>query len=379
MPTSNRHRWFSKESDRASMEAFDYSPLAGRVVFGCGTIARVAAEVEALGCRRAFVLSDPHHAAAAALRVRDLLGNRAVGLSTEAAMHTPVEVTEKVLRDVLRTQADCLISLGGGSTTGLGKALALRTDLPQVVIPTTYAGSEATPILGQTEQGRKTTLRTAKVLPETIIYDVDLTLGLPAHLSVVSGLNAIAHAVEALYAKDANPVTSMLAERGIEAIAHALPKIVRDGRDTSARSEALFGAWACGNCLGTVGMSLHHKLCHVLGGSFELPHAETHAVIFPMPQHTTRKRPPRPLIEWRLCSARKAPQVDYLILPPGSAHPPRCAIWGSINPNWTKRRGSRWPHRTGILDRSRKQPFAGCSITHSTAVGRSTREAIPYA
>ena len=145
MPTSNRHRWFSKESDRASMEAFDYSPLAGRVVFGCGTIARVAAEVEALGCRRAFVLSDPHHAAAAALRVRDFLGNRAVGLSTEAAMHTPVEVTEKVLRDVLRTQADCLISLGGGSTTGLGKALALRTDLPQVVIPTTYAGSEATP------------------------------------------------------------------------------------------------------------------------------------------------------------------------------------------------------------------------------------------
>jgi maleylacetate reductase len=263
------------------MEAFDYSPLAGRVVFGSGTIARVASEVEALGRSRAFVLSDPHHASGAALRVRDVLGNRAVGLSTEAAMHTPVEVTEKVLRDVLHAQADCLVSLGGGSTTGLGKALALRTDLPQVVIPTTYAGSEATPILGQTEQGRKTTIRTAKVLPETIIYDVDLTFGLPARLSVVSGLNAIAHAVEALYAKDANPVTSMLAERGIAAIAHALPKIVRDGRDVSARSDALFGAWACGNCLGTVGMSLHHKLCHVLGGSFDLPHAETHAVILP--------------------------------------------------------------------------------------------------
>src|SRR5207245_6261685 len=85
----------------------------------------------------------------------------------------------------------------------------------------------------------------------------------------------------ALYAKDANPVTSMLAERGIGAIAHALPRIVRDGRDTSARSDALFGAWACGNCLGTVGMSLHHKLCYVLGGSFDLPHAETHAVILP--------------------------------------------------------------------------------------------------
>jgi alcohol dehydrogenase class IV len=263
------------------MEAFDYSPLAGRVVFGSGTIARVAGEVEALGCRRAFVLSDPHHAAGAALRVRDVLGDRAVGLSTDAAMHTPVEVTEKVLREVARAEADCLVSLGGGSTTGLGKALALRTDLPQVVIPTTYAGSEATPILGQTEGGRKTTIRTMKVLPEAIIYDVDLTLGLPARLSVVSGLNAIAHAVEALYAKDANPVTSMLAERGIAAIAHALPEIVRDGRDTAARSDALFGAWACGNCLGTVGMSLHHKLCHVLGGSYDLPHAETHAVILP--------------------------------------------------------------------------------------------------
>src|SRR5260370_13605364 len=122
---------------------------------------------------------------------------------------------------------------------------------------------------------------TRKVLPESIIYDVDLTLGLPARLSVVSGLNAIAHAVEALYAKDANPVTSMLAERGIAAIAHALPRIVRDGRDVSARSDALFGAWASGNCLGTVGMSLHHKLCHVLGASFHLPHAETHAVILP--------------------------------------------------------------------------------------------------
>lgn len=263
------------------MEAFAYSPLAGRVVFGSGTIARLADEVAALGCNRAFVLSDPHHATGAALRARDVLGNRTIGLSTQAAMHTPVEVTENVLREVVSARADCLVSLGGGSTTGLGKALALRTDLPQVVIPTTYAGSEATPILGQTEGGRKTTIRSAKVLPETIIYDVDLTLGLPARLSVVSGLNAIAHAVEALYAKDANPVTSMLAERGIAAIAHSLPRIVRDGRDLPARSDALFGAWACGNCLGTVGMSLHHKLCHVLGGSFDMPHAETHAVILP--------------------------------------------------------------------------------------------------
>jgi maleylacetate reductase len=263
------------------MDAFVYNALQGRVVFGQGTLATIADEVQQLGCRRAFVLSDAHHAAGAAAKVLQLLGEHAVGLSTDAAMHTPVEVTEHVLQKMSAAAPDCLVSLGGGSTTGLSKALAFRTGLPQIVVPTTYAGSEATPILGQTEQGRKTTLRSPKVLPRTIVYDVDLTLGMPARLSVVSGLNAMAHAVEALYAQDANPVTSMLAEQGIAALARALPLIVADTRDVEARSDALFGAWACGNCLGTVGMALHHKLCHTLGGSFDLPHAETHTVILP--------------------------------------------------------------------------------------------------
>jgi alcohol dehydrogenase class IV len=263
------------------MDAFEYSPQPGRVVFGHGTLARIPDEVQQLGCHRAFVLSDAHHAEGAAASVRQLLGERVAGLSTDATMHTPVEVTERVLRVLRASGADCLVSLGGGSTTGLSKALALRTGLPQVAVPTTYAGSEATPILGQTEQGRKTTLRSPQVLPRTIVYDVDLTLGMPAHLSVVSGINAMAHAVEALYAKDGNPVTAMLAEQGIAALARALPRIVADIRDANARSDALFGAWACGNCLGTVGMALHHKLCHTLGGSFDLPHAETHTVILP--------------------------------------------------------------------------------------------------
>jgi maleylacetate reductase len=263
------------------MESFGYTPLQTRVVFGRGTLGRVAAESEALGCRRAFVVSDAYHAKGAAAAVRESLGDRAVGFSSDAVMHTPVEVTDRVLKSVAQASADCLVSLGGGSTTGLSKALALRTGLPQIAIPTTYAGSEATPILGQTEHGRKTTLRSEKVLPRVIIYDVDLTLGMPAGLSVVSGMNAVAHAVEALYAKDGNPVTSLLAEQGIGAFARALPLIVADPRHPEARSDALFGAWLCGNCLGTVGMSLHHKLCHTLGGSFDLPHAETHTVILP--------------------------------------------------------------------------------------------------
>src|SRR5882672_5643335 len=166
------------------MDAFDYTPLQGRVVFGQGTLERIADEVSRLGCSRAFVLSDPHHAKTAARKVLELLGDRAVGLSTDAAMHTPVEVTERVLEKLSAAAPDCLVSLGGGSTTGLSKALALRTGLPQIVVPTTYAGSEATPILGQTEQGRKTTLRSPEVLPRVIVYDVDLTLGMPTYLSV---------------------------------------------------------------------------------------------------------------------------------------------------------------------------------------------------
>src|SRR5580700_3366733 len=263
------------------MEAFEYSALPARVIFGFGTLPRTAGELLALGRKRAFVLSDPHHAAAGAARLMHALGKLGVELSTDAVMHTPADVTEHVLEKVVARDADCLISLGGGSTIGLGKALALRTDLPQIVLPTTYAGSEATPVLGETQRGQKSTIRSMKVLPEVIVYDVELTYGLPPAISLVSGINAIAHAVESLYAKDANPVTSSLAEQGIAALGRALPRIVSDPTDRDARADALFGAWVCGSCLGAVGMSLHHKLCHVLGGAFGLPHAETHTVILP--------------------------------------------------------------------------------------------------
>src|ERR1700704_5710849 len=171
--------------------------------------------------------------------------------------------------------------LAAGRQSALEKALALRTDLPQIVLPTTYAGSEATPVLGETHGGQKSTIRSMKVLPKVIVYDVELTYGLPRGLSLVSGINAIAHAVEALYAREANPVISNLAEQGIAALGRALAPIVSDPADRDARSDALFGAWACGSCLGAVGMSLHRKLCHVLGGTFGLPHAETHTVILP--------------------------------------------------------------------------------------------------
>lgn len=260
--------------------SFTYTALPGRVIFGSGTLTCVADEVRRLGCGRALVLSTPQQEGEARA-LADRLGSLAAGVFAEATMHTPTDVTQRALHEAREMGADCLVALGGGSTTGLGKAIALRTDLPQVVIPTTYAGSEATPILGETQNGRKVTQRSPNILPKVIIYDVDLTLSLPAKLSVISGINAIAHAIEALYAEEANPVISMLAEAGIAALARALPAIVADPAYRDARSDALYGAWVCGTCLGSVGMALHHKLCHVLGGTFGLPHAETHTVVLP--------------------------------------------------------------------------------------------------
>ncbi len=262
------------------MQGFTYTGLPVRVVFGVGTIDQVVPEAERLGIERALILSTPQQKDMAE-QVASLLGARAVGIFPEAAMHTPVEVTERAMQVVRDAKVDGVVAIGGGSTTGLGKAIALRTDLPQLVLPTTYAGSEMTPILGQTEGRQKTTLRDLKVLPETVIYDVSLTLGLPTQMSVVSGLNAIAHAVEALYAPDRNPIMDLMAEEGIRALARSMPRLVEQPQDRQARADALYGAWLCGICLGSVGMALHHKLCHTLGGMFDLPHAETHAVLIP--------------------------------------------------------------------------------------------------
>ncbi len=251
-----------------------------RVRFGIGASHSVADEVRALGCSRVLILSTSQQVTSA-MRTAEDLGPLAAGIFSKAAMHTPTEITIEALAHVAEVRADCLVAVGGGSTTGLGKAIALRTDLPQVVIPTTYAGSEATSILGQTEKGLKTTITDDRVQPEVIIYDPNLVAGLPVTMTVTSALNAIAHAVEALYARDRNPLSSMLAMEGIRAFARALPQVVADPGDLTARGETLYGAWLCGTVLGQVGMALHHKLCHALGGSFNLPHAETHSVILP--------------------------------------------------------------------------------------------------
>lgn len=259
---------------------FVYTSHPARVIFGSGTTARLPDEVARLGARRALVLATPAQKAQAE-ELAELLGDKAVGVFAGAVMHTPVDVSERATDVARNLRADVVVAVGGGSTVGLGKAIALRTDLPQIVLPTTYAGSEMTPIIGETENGAKRTQSTPKVLPEVVIYDVDQTLDLPPAISGTSGMNAIAHAVEALYAREANPIISALALQAIGALARALPVIAKEPRDIPARSDALYGAWLCGICLGSVGMALHHKLCHTLGGSFDLPHAETHTIVLP--------------------------------------------------------------------------------------------------
>ncbi|HEU0201892.1 MAG TPA: maleylacetate reductase [Burkholderiaceae bacterium] len=251
-----------------------------RVVFGAGSLGELVPEIERLGARRALVLSTPEQRAGAEDAARRL-GDRCAGIFDGAVMHVPIETARAARDEAQRLNADCVVAIGGGSTVGLGKAIALVSSLPILAIPTTYAGSEMTPIYGITEAGLKRTGRDERVLPKTVIYDPALTVGLPAGLSATSGINAIAHAVEGLYAHDANPIMSLLAEEGIGALARGLPSVMQDPANLEARSLCLYGAWLCGTVLGAVGMALHHKLCHTLGGTWNLPHAETHTIVLP--------------------------------------------------------------------------------------------------
>jgi maleylacetate reductase len=293
------------------MRSFIYNGQPGRVVFGAGSLARLGAEIEAMGAKRALVLSTPEQRASAE-RIADLLGARAAGIFDRAVMHVPIETAREAREAARQLGADCAVAVGGGSTTGLGKAIALDSGLPILAIPTTYAGSEMTPIYGITEAGLKKTGRDPRVLPRTVIYDPELTLTLPVGLSVTSGMNAIAHAAEGLYSVDGNPVMDLMAEEGIRALGRALPGIHANPQDMDARGDALYGAWLCGIVLGNVGMALHHKLCHTLGGSFNLPHAETHTIVLPHALAYNAAAAPEAMRRVaRALEARSAPQAVY--------------------------------------------------------------------
>ncbi|WZH47153.1 putative maleylacetate reductase [Fusarium acuminatum] len=265
------------------MKDFEYDVLSNRVIFGSGSIRKLPAEIKRLNVSRPLLLCTPgkSHLANQLSDIIKAASLDIAGIFPHATAHTPTSVTEKGITVLNSASADCVISVGGGSVVGLGKAISIRSGVPHISIPTTYSGSEMTPILGETQNGHKSTRSDPKILPPVVIYDVDLTLTLPPVICSTSGINAIAHAIEALYAQNVNPITSILALEGIKSLAEALPQIVQDPNSKAPRAQALYGAWLCGTVLGSSSMGLHHKLCHVLGGSFALPHAETHTIVLP--------------------------------------------------------------------------------------------------
>ena len=263
------------------MKIFTYDALPGRVIFGPGTSRlRLAEEIERLGVSSILLIASERERKLVA-ELCQPLGNRVAGIFTEVRPHVPIEIAEKA-REVARTlKADCLLSIGGGSAIGMAKAIALTDLLPIVAVPTTYAGSEMTPVWGITTVHNKTTGNSRNVLPKVVIYDPELTLSLPQSITGPSALNAMAHCVEALYVPGANPITSLIAEEGMRALAHGVLIAVEKPDNLEGRGEVLYGAYLAGASLAAAGSGLHHKICHILGGAYNLPHAEMHTVVLP--------------------------------------------------------------------------------------------------
>ena len=288
------------------MQTFVYDALPGRVVFGPGTFATAEAELQRLGAQRILLIADRSGTA----RADDLaatLGGRLVARIDDVVPHVPIEAADAARALARDRRADAIVTLGGGSATGLGKAIALTLPLPILAIPTTYAGSEMTPIWGLTHGARKETGRDPRVQPRTVIYDPVLTLSLPAGVAGPSGMNAMAHCVEAVYADGANPVITLMALEGVRILATSLPVVIDHPGDLDARSDVLAGAYLAGSSFGAAGGGIHHKICHVLGGAYNLPHAETHTVVLP---HSIALMTPRePSAIARIGSALGDPDV----------------------------------------------------------------------
>jgi maleylacetate reductase len=261
------------------VQTFTYDALPGRVVFAVGAFGRLTAEIERLGAEAVFVVTGPNSAAIARGAI-ELMGERYVGAFTDLQLHVPAEAAERASTAASEAGADCVVTIGGGSATGYGKVIALA-GLPLVAVPTTYSGSEMTPVYGITSGGRKRTTRDLRVLPTTVIYDPGLTTELAPSVTGASGMNAMAHCVEALYADGASPIMSLMAEEGVRALARGIPASVRSPNDVVARSEALYGAYLAGASLAVTGMAIHHRVCHVLGGTFGLVHGDVNSVILP--------------------------------------------------------------------------------------------------
>jgi maleylacetate reductase len=260
---------------------FIYVSLPVRVIFGPGASRkRLAEELELMGISRVLLIATEREKKL----VEELsipLGDCIVGIFTNIKPHVPIKIAEEARELARELNADCLLSIGGGSAIGTAKAIALEMQLPIVAVPTTYAGSEMTPVWGITAEQRKKTGTSRNVLPKVVIYDPELTFSLPRFITGPSAMNAMAHCVETFYAPYANPITSLIAEEGMRALAHGVPVAIENPDELEGRSEVLYGAYLAGAAFAVAGSGLHHKICHILGGAYNLPHAEMHTVILP--------------------------------------------------------------------------------------------------
>ena len=258
---------------------FVHDTLPQRVCFGSGeAAANLSNEIAGLGATRVMLIAAP---AESQLADTIVTGIPVALRHDDVVMHVPTEVADRARVAAAEHDIDALVSVGGGSTTGLAKAVALTTGLPVVAVPTTYAGSEATPVWGLTEGAKKTTGTDRRVLPRVIVYDAALTMSLPVDMSVASGLNALAHCVDSMWAPGADPVNAAFAAEGIRSLAAGLPKVMADPMDLDGREHALYAAYLSATAFASAGSGLHHKICHVLGGKYNLPHAQTHATVLP--------------------------------------------------------------------------------------------------
>jgi maleylacetate reductase len=285
---------------------FVHESLGSRVIFAPTARYRVPDEAHRLSSERALVIATRAMKAHADVLV-DMLGSVESVRIEGVTQHVPAELAMDAATAADTAAVDLVMCLGGGSATGLAKAVARKTGLPILAIPTTYAGSEMTPIWGLTEGGRKTTGRDARVQPRVVVYDPELTFSLPASVSAASGMNALAHCVEGLYAADASPVTGLLATEAIRALTASLPQVVERPDDLPARSAALYGAWLAGSTLGTVRMGVHHAICHVLGGAFGTPHAGTHSAVLPHTVSYNALAAPEPMATLARCLSSTDP------------------------------------------------------------------------
>lgn len=270
------------------MTPWTHDALPGRVVFGVGAVDGVADEVAALGLDRVMVIAGGS-SKATGVRLADQLGERCGGSFTDVRQHVPEDLAAAARAAAQAMGVDGVVAVGGGSAIGLGKAVAVDLDVALVAVPTTYSGSEMTPIYGVTTGRRKRTSRDLRALPRVVVYDPALTLSLPPAVAAASGFNALAHGVEAFYAPGTSPIVALDAEAGLRALAEGLPGAVDD---LDARSTTLFGAHLTARALAVAGTAVHHKLCHVLGGTFGLDHAQAHAVLLPFTAHLMAGREP---------------------------------------------------------------------------------------